>query len=59
MRAGRASAATFWLYAVIGVVAVAFFFRRVPETSGRSLEQIRRDLTRSRRRRRGGRLREA
>jgi len=53
-------AATFWLYAVIGVIAVAFFFLRVPETSGRSLEEIQRDLTGSRRRRRrGGQLRSA
>jgi sugar porter (SP) family MFS transporter len=53
-------AATFWLYAVIGAIAIAFFFLRVPETSGRSLEEIQRDLTGSRRRRRrGGQLRSA
>jgi sugar porter (SP) family MFS transporter len=51
---------TFWLYAIIGAIAVAFFFLRVPETKGRSLEEIQRDLTGSRRRgRRGGQLREA
>jgi sugar porter (SP) family MFS transporter len=50
---------TFWLYAIIGAIAVSFFFLRVPETKGRSLEQIQQDLTRSRRRREGGRLREA
>ncbi|HTW20516.1 MAG TPA: sugar porter family MFS transporter [Mycobacteriales bacterium] len=36
--------ATFWLYTGFGVVATAFFLWRVPETSGRSLEQIERDL---------------
>jgi sugar porter (SP) family MFS transporter len=33
-------AATFWVYAVIGVFAIAFCYRRVPETRGRTLEQI-------------------
>jgi MFS family permease len=32
--------ATFWFYAVIGVVAIAFTFALVPETKGRSLEEI-------------------
>jgi MFS family permease len=36
--------ATFWLYAGFGVLAVAFFVLRVPETKGRSLEQIEREL---------------
>jgi Sugar (and other) transporter len=46
-------AATFWLYAAIAVCAVVFFIWRVPETMGRSLEQIQEDVTgRSRRRRR-------
>jgi SP family galactose:H+ symporter-like MFS transporter len=31
---------TFWLYAVIGVVAWIFIYRLVPETKGRSLEEI-------------------
>jgi sugar porter (SP) family MFS transporter len=54
-------AATFWLYAVIGVIAIVFFYRRVPETSGRSLEDIQRDVTDSsgRSRRSQGRLRSA
>jgi sugar porter (SP) family MFS transporter len=43
----------FWLYAVIGVIAVAFFWRAVPETANRSLEEIQEDVTgRSRRRHR-------
>jgi hypothetical protein len=54
-------AATFWLYAVIGAIAIGFFYLRVPETSGRSLEEIQRDVTGSKGRRRGGhgRLRSA
>jgi hypothetical protein len=53
-------AATFWLYAVIGVIAIVFFLLRVPETKGRSLEEIQRDVTGSRRRRGGrGELRSA
>ncbi len=36
---------TFYLYAVLGVLAVVFFAARVPETRGRSLEEIQRDLT--------------
>jgi hypothetical protein len=36
--------ATFWIYAGFGVLAAAFFAWRVPETSGRSLEQIEHDL---------------
>lgn len=35
---------TFWLYAVLGVVAWLFFLRRVPETKERSLEQIQQEL---------------
>ncbi len=31
---------TFWMYAVFGVGALAFFFVRVPETKNRSLEEI-------------------
>jgi sugar porter (SP) family MFS transporter len=35
---------TFWLYAGLGVLALLFFVFRVPETKGRSLEQIAEDL---------------
>jgi hypothetical protein len=33
-------AGTFWLFAVIGVVAFVFTLRLVPETKGLTLEQI-------------------
>jgi sugar porter (SP) family MFS transporter len=36
---------TFWLYAGFGVLAVIFFAFKVPETKGRSLEDIEHDLT--------------
>jgi predicted MFS family arabinose efflux permease len=39
---GRAG--TFWLYAGFGVIAVIFFWWRVPETKNRSLEQIEHDV---------------
>jgi sugar porter (SP) family MFS transporter len=45
-------AATFWLYAAIAVCAVAFFIARVPETMGKSLEQIQEDVVGRRKRRR-------
>jgi MFS family permease len=35
---GRAG--TFWLYAVTGVLAWIFVYRMVPETKGKTLEQI-------------------
>jgi len=31
---------TFWLYGAIAAVAWVFFYRLVPETKGKSLEQI-------------------
>ncbi|GHO89117.1 sugar porter family MFS transporter [Dictyobacter formicarum] len=34
------TARTFWLYAVIGVLALIFCWRLVPETKGKTLEQI-------------------
>ncbi len=35
---------TFWLYGGFGVLSLIFFVVRVPETKGRSLEQIEREL---------------
>ena len=37
-------AATFWIYAFIGVLATGFIWLRVPETKGKSLEQIEDDV---------------
>jgi hypothetical protein len=31
---------TFWLYAIFNVLAFAFLYRKMPELTGRSLEQI-------------------
>ena len=42
--AARGGAGAFWLFAVIGVVAWLFVFFMVPETKGRSLEEIEADL---------------
>jgi sugar porter (SP) family MFS transporter len=44
---GRAG--TFLLYATVGVIALIFFATRVPETNGRSLEEIEQQLQRKRR----------
>ena len=38
---------TFWLYAAFGIIGILFFFRVVPETKGRSLEDIEEELERS------------
>jgi hypothetical protein len=35
---------TFWLYGGLGVLSLIFFIVRVPETKGRSLEQIEQEL---------------
>jgi sugar porter (SP) family MFS transporter len=39
---------TFWLYAAIGVLAFIFFAVKVPETRGKSLEEIEHELTEGR-----------
>lgn len=38
------SSGTFWLYAVICVLGLMFIFFKLPETKGKTLEQIERDL---------------
>jgi MFS transporter, SP family, galactose:H+ symporter len=35
---------TFWLYAFVGVLAWIFVLRMVPETKGRTLEEIEREF---------------
>jgi hypothetical protein len=42
--AGIGQSGTFWLYAGFGVLAVAFFSAKVPETKDRSLEEIEQEL---------------
>jgi len=38
------AAGTFWLYGVIFVLGGVFVFAKLPETNGRTLEEIERDL---------------
>ena len=37
---------TFWLYAAFGIIGILFFYRGVPETRGRSPEEIEADMAR-------------
>ncbi|CAN5877279.1 hypothetical protein BH18ACT11_BH18ACT11_12430 [soil metagenome] len=37
---------TFWQYGVSGIIGILFFFRVVPETKGRTLEEIEEELER-------------
>jgi len=41
---GLGPAGTFWLYALICAAGFVFILTRVPETKGRTLEQIEREL---------------
>ncbi len=44
LNARLGSSGTFWLYAAICVVGFAFIFLKLPETKGKTLEQLERDL---------------
>jgi hypothetical protein len=44
LNATLGAAKTFWLYAAICAAGFAFIALRVPETKGKSLEQIEREL---------------
>lgn len=44
LNAKLGSAGTFWLYAVICVGGFLFILQKLPETKGKTLEQIERDL---------------
>ena len=45
MNAALGSSGTFWTYAAICVAAFVFLWRRCPETKGKSLEQLEKELT--------------
>jgi MFS family permease len=45
LRGGIGMAKTFWLYSAICLAGFAFVYFAVPETKGKSLEQIERELT--------------
>ena len=44
LNASLGSAGTFWLYAAICVAGFVFILRRLPETKGKTLEEIERQL---------------
>lgn len=44
MNAALGSSGTFWIYGVICIVAFLFLFRNCPETKGKSLEQLEKEL---------------
>ena len=45
LNAGLGAAGTFWLYAIVCVFGFLFIWKKLPETKGRTLEEIERDLT--------------
>jgi len=47
MNAALGSSGTFWIYSAICICAFIFLFRRCPETKGKSLEQLEKELVNS------------
>lgn len=47
LNASLGSAGTFWIYAAICAVGFAFFAKRLPETKGKSLEELEKELINS------------
>jgi len=45
LNANFGAAGTFWLYAVVCVLGFVFIWFKLPETKGKTLEEIERDLT--------------
>jgi len=45
MNAALGSSGTFWIYSAICICAFLFLFRNCPETKGKSLEELERELT--------------
>lgn len=45
LNAHLGSSGTFWIYAFICLAGFLFFWRRLPETKGKSLEELERELT--------------
>ncbi len=45
LNSGLGSSGTFWIYSVICVAGFVYFFRVLPETKGKSLEQLEKELT--------------
>jgi SP family sugar porter-like MFS transporter len=44
MNAALGSSGTFWIYAAICTFAFLFLFRNCPETKGKSLEELEKEL---------------
>lgn len=47
LNATLGSSGTFWIYAAICIVGFLFFLRRLPETKGKSLEEIEKEMIQS------------
>ena len=47
MNAALGSSGTFWIYSAICICAFIFLFRRCPETKGKSLEELEKELIKS------------